>query len=175
MARESSDSAGMDFHRKVGAQGRMPGNDRIGLDRYATAKPSPRAEEAKNPHAAKPTAIDGVDREECSPGPSLVERLSSGRHPVEAALRPEKTATALKACIDHDRVRVRFVDTQGPTELGMKLDKATSDIRSADFEHATGAVHLEGDLTLDDVKVRCIVDLDLATLCGEGYLLRRGQ
>ena len=134
-----------------------------------------RAKEAENPHAAKPTAIGGVDREECSPGPSLVERLSSGRHPVEAALRPEKTATVLKACIDHDQVRVRFLDTQGPTELGLTLDKAASDIRSADFEHATGAVHLEGDLTLDAVKVWCIVDLDLATLCGEGYLLRRGQ
>lgn len=32
----------------------------------------------------------------------LVQRLSEGEHPVEASLRPEKTATALKESIAED-------------------------------------------------------------------------
>jgi uncharacterized protein YbdZ (MbtH family) len=111
------------------------------------------------------------DREPGNHGPSLVERLSSGRHPVEAALRPERTATALKECIDREYMRLRFAQTRGPTELYMKLDNAASVTRLADFENAKGSVHLEGELTLDHVKVRCIVDLDVATLRGKGHLV----
>jgi hypothetical protein len=42
-------------------------------------------------------------------------------------------------------------------------------IRCARLE--TGRVHLEGELTLDYVKVRCIADIDLQTFKGEGYLI----
>jgi hypothetical protein len=40
----------------------------------------------------------------------------------------------------------------------------------ADFENQTGTVHLEGDLTLDYVKVRCVADIDLQTFNGQGHL-----
>jgi hypothetical protein len=46
------------------------------------------------------------------------------------------------------------------------------DLSHADFENRSGAVHLEGELTLDFVKVRCIADIDLKTLAGKGRLAR---
>ncbi|MEH1855170.1 MAG: hypothetical protein V7L11_26670 [Nostoc sp.] len=41
---------------------------------------------------------------------------------------------------------------------------------SADFEHQTGRVHLVGNLTLNYVKVRCIADIELASLERKGHL-----
>lgn len=100
----------------------------------------------------------------------LVQRLSEGEHPVEASLRPEKTATALKESIDRGYVHIKFTNTRGGTDLGVRLDREASNFNEADFEHQTGKVQLVGNLTLNYVKVRCIADIDLATLEGKGYL-----
>ncbi|BDA68769.1 hypothetical protein CAL7716_029350 [Calothrix sp. PCC 7716] len=100
----------------------------------------------------------------------LVQRLSEGEHPVEASLKPEKTATALKESIDRGYVHIKFTNTKGGTDLGIKLDSKASNFNEADFDHQTGKVHLVGDLTLNYVKVRCIADIDLATLNGKGHL-----
>jgi uncharacterized protein YbdZ (MbtH family) len=102
---------------------------------------------------------------------SLVSRLSKGRHKVESSLRPEKTANALKERIDLGYVHVKFTETKGGTELGVRLDRDATDLSQADFENQSGTVHLEGDLTLDYVKVRCIADIDLQTLAGQGHLV----
>lgn len=96
--------------------------------------------------------------------------MSEGEHPVEASLRPEKTATALKESIDRGYVHIKFTDTRGGTDLGVRLDREASNFNEADFEHQTGKVQLVGNLTLNYVKVRCIADIDLATLEGKGYL-----
>jgi len=69
-------------------------------------------------------------------------------------------------------VHIKFTQTKGGTELGVRLDQETLDLGQADFENQTGKVHLEGELTLDYVKVRCIADLDLQTLNGKGRLMR---
>jgi uncharacterized protein YbdZ (MbtH family) len=103
--------------------------------------------------------------------PSLVEGLCLGPHPVEAALRPENTAATLKECIERGFVPIRFPHTRGQTELGMTLDTAASVMRAADFENRNGTVHLEGTLSLNGQNVRCIVELDLATLRGQGHLV----
>jgi uncharacterized protein YbdZ (MbtH family) len=103
---------------------------------------------------------------------SLVEKLCEGDHPIEASLRPEKTAKALKDRIDMGYVHIKFTQTRGGTELGVRLDQETLDLSQADFENRTGKVHLEGELTLDYVKVRCVADLDLQTLNGKGHLMR---
>jgi len=123
-------------------------------------------EMAKNPPPqppAPPTASVKND---------LVQRLSEGEHPVEVTLRPEKTAQALKESIDRGYVHIKFTNTQGGTELGVRLDKSASDFGAADFSGQRGSVRLVGGLTLDYVKVRCIADIDLSTLAGKGRLER---
>jgi uncharacterized protein YbdZ (MbtH family) len=102
---------------------------------------------------------------------SLVSRLSKGKHPVESSLRPEKTAQALKERIDLGYVHIKFTETRGGTELGVRLDRDALDLSQADFENQAGKVHLEGELTLDYIKVRCIADIDLKTFTGEGHLM----
>ena len=99
----------------------------------------------------------------------LVERLSKGDHPV-AFGRGEDTAKDLKERIDRGFVLVKFTGTQGGTELGLSLDKNATDVSGADFEQTTGTVHLVGDLILNYERVRCIADIDLATLKGTGHL-----
>jgi uncharacterized protein YbdZ (MbtH family) len=100
----------------------------------------------------------------------LVQRLAQGSHPLAAGLRPEKSVQALKESIDRGYVHLTFTETKGGTELGVRLDTAACDFSHADFERQTGRVHLEGGLTLDYVKVRCIADIDLTTLAGQGHL-----
>ena len=96
-----------------------------------------------------------------------VKRLSDGDHPVETA-RPEKTAKALKECIDRDYVHVMFTETG--TELGVRLNTAECDFTHGDFEAGTGTVHLSGGLILNDEKVRCAADIRLDSLEGRGRL-----
>ena len=103
---------------------------------------------------------------------SLVDRLCEGDHPVEVGLRPEKTLKVLKEAIDRNYVHIKFTATRGGTELGVALDRDACDFSGADFEAATGSVRLEGGLTLDYVKVRCIADIDLNTLQGSGHLVK---
>lgn len=104
-------------------------------------------------------------------GDDLVNRLSEGDHPVEASLRPEKNVKALKERIDLGFVHIKFTDTRGGTELGVRLDRDALDLSRADFENETGTVHLEGGLALNYVKVRCVAEIDLQTLTGRGHLV----
>jgi hypothetical protein len=68
-------------------------------------------------------------------------------------------------------VLVKFTQTRGGTELGFPLDRSATDLSAADFDQGTGSVHLEGNLILNDDPVRCIADIDLATLKGTGRLM----
>lgn len=100
----------------------------------------------------------------------LVQRLSEGAHPVEASLRPEKTVKAFKESVDRGYVHIKFTNTQGGTELGVRLDREASDLSKADFDDHAGNVRMVGGLTLNYVKVRCIAEIDLKTLTGTGRL-----
>jgi uncharacterized protein YbdZ (MbtH family) len=122
---------------------------------------------ARNPPPPAPPPDPNRPREK-----TLVEKLCEGDHPVIASLRPEKTVNAFKDRIDMGYVHIKFTETKGGTELGIRLDQNTLDLSQADFENQAGSAHLEGELTLDYVKVRCIVDLDLKTLAGKGRLVR---
>jgi uncharacterized protein YbdZ (MbtH family) len=124
-------------------------------------------EMAKNPPPAPPVQSAPVKND-------LVQRLSTGEHPVEVTLRPERTTQALKECIERGYVHIKFTNTQGGTELGVRLDKNASDFGKADFAGQRGNVRLIGGLTLDYVPVRCIADIDLSTLSGKGHLERVG-
>jgi len=101
---------------------------------------------------------------------SLVSRLSRGDHPVEISLRPQPSPAALAQAIDRGYVFVRFTGTRGGTELGVELDRAASDLDGADYEAGSGRIKLVGDLTLDFEPVRCVAEIDLATLSGRGRL-----
>jgi uncharacterized protein YbdZ (MbtH family) len=120
---------------------------------------------AKNPHPPPPPPDPDKPREK-----SLVDRLCEGDHPVEAGLRPEKTVRLFKEAIDRNYVHIKFTKTRGGTELGVRLDRDACDFSRADFDLGSGTAHVEGNLTLDYVKVRCIADIDIATLEGKGHL-----
>jgi uncharacterized protein YbdZ (MbtH family) len=121
---------------------------------------------ARNPPPAPPPDPN-APREE-----NLVDRLSVGDHAVAVRLRAEKTATLFKEAIDRGYVHIMFTETRGGTELGCRVDRTASDFSTADFETGKGAVHLEGDLTLNYVKVKCVADIDLSTLNGTGRLVK---
>jgi uncharacterized protein YbdZ (MbtH family) len=108
-------------------------------------------------------------------GPSLVERLSAGEHPVSFSCRPERSAHTLKERLDMGYVHLKFTGTRGGTELGVRLDPGSSDWSQADFQSGSGTVRLAGDLTLDYERVRCVATLDLTTLDGVGRLERLGE
>ncbi len=97
----------------------------------------------------------------------LVQRLSNGDHPIVTTRY--KSAQELKQAIDRGYVLLKFTDTQGGTELGVRLNAATN-LSGADFAQSTGIVHLVGTLTLDYVPVHHVADVDLATLNGTGHL-----
>ena len=99
----------------------------------------------------------------------LVQRLTE-EQPIEAVLRPEPTAAALKAAVDRGYVHVKFVDTRGGTELGVRLDPEATDAAGADFEAGAGSLKIVGELTLDYTRVRLHGTLDLASLKGTGRL-----
>ena len=65
---------------------------------------------------------------------------------------------------------VKFTETRGGTELGFPLDREATDLTGTNFDQGTGSVHVEGNLVLNDDPVRCIADIDLATLKGTGRL-----
>jgi hypothetical protein len=98
----------------------------------------------------------------------LVQRLSEGDHPIVA--QRYKSAQELRQAIERGYVLLKFTDTRGGTELGVRLDNAATDLGGADFGQSTGTVHLVGNLTLNYVPVRHVADVDLATLNGTGHL-----
>jgi uncharacterized protein YbdZ (MbtH family) len=104
--------------------------------------------------------------------PPLVDRLSSGLHPVEITIRPERTLPALKECLGRNYVHVKFTDTRGGTELGVRVDASASQIPPAVLDSGNGMIHLEGTLTLDYVPVRCVADIDLHAMAGQGKLVK---
>jgi uncharacterized protein YbdZ (MbtH family) len=106
--------------------------------------------------------------------PTLVERLSQGRHPVEVSLRPQKELGRFKDCLDRGYVHIKFTATRGGTELGLRLNRDETDLSKADFESGRGEAKLSGQLTLDFVPVRCYATINLGDLSGEGYLVPAG-
>jgi uncharacterized protein YbdZ (MbtH family) len=125
-------------------------------------------EQERAPAATGPQPSDEAAEEEEEE--SLVSRLSRGDHPVEISLRPQSSPAALSEAIDRGYVFVRFTGTRGGTELGVELDRAASDLAAADYEAGSGQISLVGDLTLDFEPVRCVAEIDLATMSGNGRL-----
>ena len=104
----------------------------------------------------------------------LVQRLQSDQ-PVEVSIRPERTPPRLKECIDRGYVHVKFTETKGGTELGVRIDAGASDFTQADFERGTGSIRIVGDLKLNYMPVRCVARIDLGTFQGSGRLELAGS
>lgn len=101
----------------------------------------------------------------------LVERLSRGDHPVVVG-GPRPTLEEFRRRVEElGYVFIKFTQTRGGTDLGVRLDKSATNLQGASFEQASGLVHVEGTLTLNYVKVRCIADIHLETLQGTGQLV----
>lgn len=125
--------------------------------------------EAKSQEPAAETREDrkAADRQE-----DLVTRLSAGRQPVELILRTNRTPKGLLERVQIGYVNIKFTNTRGGTELSVALDAGALRKDEADLEAGKGTVHLEGGLTLNGQKVRCIADIDIATFKGQGQLER---
>ncbi len=100
----------------------------------------------------------------------LVRRLSAEQLRVEVGGPDPSLDELQKRVADIGYVFVKFVDTRGGTDLGVRVDKDATDLSRADFVTGSGTAHIEGTLTLDYVKVRCTADIDLASLSGTGRL-----
>jgi hypothetical protein len=100
----------------------------------------------------------------------LTQRLAVAQ-PVTVG-GPDPSAAELRRRMEEiGTVFIKFTETRGGTDLGLGLDRAASDLSAADFEQGTGSVHVEGTLFLNDDPVRCIADIDLASLNGTGRLV----
>jgi hypothetical protein len=100
----------------------------------------------------------------------LVQRLSEQTQSVVVGGSQATLADFQKRVQEMGYVFIKFTQTRGGTDLGVRLDKQATDVSKADFAKGTGSVHLEGTLTLNYVRVRCVADIDLATLQGTGQL-----
>lgn len=118
--------------------------------------------------AARGELADEVEETLEDEGPTLVERLCAGDHPVRTSVFPDGSLQALADAVGRGYVHVTFTATRGETELGVRLDREACDL--AALAAATGTVRLVGRLTLDYVPVRCVAAIDVATLSGHGRL-----
>jgi hypothetical protein len=101
----------------------------------------------------------------------LVQSLAQGDHPVTVGGPKPSLEESRKRVEDMGYVFLKFTNTRGGTDLGVRVDKSATDLSQASFDQATGIAHVEGTLTLNYVKVRCVADIDLETLNGTGHLV----
>lgn len=101
----------------------------------------------------------------------LVQRLAEGDHPVTVGGPKPSLEEFRRRVEDMGYVFIKFTGTRGGTDLGVRVDKQATDLRQAYFDQRTGIAHVEGTLTLNYVKVRCVADIDLETLNGTGHLV----
>jgi hypothetical protein len=100
----------------------------------------------------------------------LPQRLTERDHEIVFQPRRDDALRELREEVERQYVHIQFIETRGGTELGFPLDAERSQVADADWETGKGEIHAEGNLRLDGVPVRCVVDLDLATLSGHGRL-----
>jgi|SRR5579859_234505 len=101
----------------------------------------------------------------------LVQKLATGKHPVTVGGPQPSLAEFQKRVEDMGYVFIKFTETRGGTDLGVRVDKEATDLSQAHFAEGQGLAHIEGTLTLNYVKVRCVADIDLTTLKGMGCLI----
>ena len=101
----------------------------------------------------------------------LVQRLAKGDHPVVVGGSQSSLGELKRRIEEMGYVFIKFTDTKGGTDLGVRVDRDATRADGADFDRGVGRVHIEGTLTLNYVPVCCVADIDLATLEGTGHLV----
>jgi hypothetical protein len=101
----------------------------------------------------------------------LVERLSKEGQKVVVGGPSPSLEEFQRRLTEMGYVFVKFPDSGGTTDLGVRVDEAATDLGGADFAQGTGSVHVEGTLTLNYVQVRCLADIDLTSLSGSGHMV----
>ena len=168
MAGRPGESTGLEGRRQERAQGRVSGLYRGGVDRHAAAQPAA----AHGGDGASTRSPDAA-----SFGSGRYER----RHPSSNAWRRVVIPLSLGCARTRVSKRYKRVSIGGMCTSSLPPRKAgRSSASGLTPRHAisvgpilkprSGTVHLEGGLTLDYVKVRCIADIDLTTLAGQGHL-----
>jgi hypothetical protein len=66
----------------------------------------------------------------------------------------------IKDRLNQGFVFVKFLETQGETELGINIDNSLSVLNKADFDSGNGMLTLVGTCELDFIKVRCIAEIN---------------
>ncbi len=101
----------------------------------------------------------------------LVQRLAQGDHPVTIGGPQPSLAEFRYRLEDLGYLFIKFTGTRGGTDVGVQVDKAATDLSQANFDGGSGSAHVEGTLTLNYVRVRCVAEIDLSTLNGTGHLV----
>ena len=96
----------------------------------------------------------------------LIARFVSRASEVVIPGGGDRPAAVLGELIDEGVVPVRFVGGEGETELDVELDLGACVLDAADFVHGTGTARLVGRLTLDDVPIRVVADVELGAMSG---------
>lgn len=100
----------------------------------------------------------------------LAQRFSRGPHTILYRPRGGQARTEFRADVERDYVHLLFTGAAGEIELGFPSDRARSDLSGANWDAGEGSIHLEGELGLNGIPVRCVADLDLRTMAGVGRL-----
>jgi len=98
----------------------------------------------------------------------LIERLERTQD-IVLAIRPTPTPDSFRLALERGFVPVRFPNTRGGTELGIKLDR-DSVWSSEELSKGAGQVQIAGELSLDYTRVRFQGTIDIATMKGSGRL-----
>jgi uncharacterized protein YbdZ (MbtH family) len=101
---------------------------------------------------------------------SLIDRLSTGGHPIVVAGFASQDKARFREEINNGHIRVRFTETSGGTELALRFDPKAIELDEANLDAGKGYLKLTSELKLDGSLVRCAVEIDLATLKGNGHL-----
>jgi len=101
---------------------------------------------------------------------SLANRLSGGEHPVVVAGASAHDPSRLNDEISRGHIRVCFTETAGGTELALRFNPSSVDWSGEESDSAKRRAMLSSELTLDGVRVRCAVDINMADGKGKGSL-----
>ncbi|MER7964567.1 hypothetical protein [Streptomyces ardesiacus] len=101
----------------------------------------------------------------------LLRRLSAEGQKTAAGGPSPSVEDLRRRVAEKGYVFIKFTDTAGGTDLGVRVDADACDLSGADFARGIGSAHIEGTLTLNLVKVRCVTDIELSSLTGTGHLV----